>query len=187
MTGISLVIILLIFALLYVLQLLFKDYVMINLAAITYLFAVSSGIYFSFDTYKGWPSKEKIEKGYLIYSVTFEPSGKDKGAIYYWAVPEEKDMSFVEEFLTYRFETIAPRSYYLPYSKKAAQQFAEANEKIKEGFVVEIGGDENSDQADGGKNGKKGDGKPTSSGEQEEYNVPHLEIIPPDQILKKGQ
>ena len=152
------------------------------------MFMISSGIYFSFDTYKGWPSKEKLEKGYLIYSITIEPSEDNKGGIFYWAMPEETDMGVIEKFLSYQFEMIAPRAFYLPYSKKAADKFAEANEKIKQGYVVEVGGEESNENVDG--EGKPKEGKPGTdlqSGEQEQYDVPHLSIIPPNEILRKAQ
>lgn len=189
MTGLSLVIILIIFALLYVVQLMFHKAFIPKLVAITYLFFISSGIYFSFDTYKGWPSKDKLDKGYLVYSITIEPDDQQDGAIYYWAIPDEdQEISAIEKFFTYKFEITAPRSYYLPYSKEAASMFGEANEKIKQGYIVEINGEKSSEQAAGGE-GKPEDGtaQATSSGEQENYLVPHLEIIPPDTILRKGQ
>ena len=158
---------------------------------VTYLVLISSGIYFSFETYKGWPSKEKLVHGYLVSSLTIEPSKDEPGAIYYWAIPEEEDMNFVQYFLTYKFELKAPRSYYLPYSKKAADEFGAANEKLKQGFVVEIGGDNktNESQQDGNSDQQNQGGKSGSSsgsGELQQYDVPHLTIISPDEILRKG-
>lgn len=149
------------------------------------MFLISSGVYFSFDTYKGWPSGEKLERGYLISSITIEPTAEDKGGIYYWAMPEETEKNFLDSLLSYSFERIAPRSFYLPYSQQAADKFAEANEKIKEGYIVEIGGEDDI-KSDGGKP-EEGDGEGAGSGDQENYNVPHLKIIPPHEILRKAE
>lgn len=185
MTGLSLVAILLTFTLLYVSTFVFRKSLFLKLTIVTYLFLISSGVYFSFETYKGWPSKEKLTRGYLVYSLIIEPTKTEPGAIYYWAMPEEEELNFVQDFLTYKFELMAPRSYYLPYSKKAAGEFAEANEKIKEGYVVEIGGEETDQSGDGGKQ-KKGEGESSNaSGDQENYDVPHLTIISPDEMLRK--
>ena len=190
MTGLSLVAILLTFTLLYVSTFVFHRSLFLRLTIVTYLVLISSGIYFSFETYKGWPSKDKLVHGYLIYSVTIEPSKEEPGAIYFWALPEEEDLNIVKDFLTYKFELTAPRAYYLPYSKKAAEKFGEANEKLKQGFVVEIGGNEpqnESDQNGDGNDPQDGEsGSSSGSGEQEKYDVPHLTIISPDEILRKG-
>lgn len=188
MTGISLVFVLISFSVLYVLQLVFNRF-FLKLAVITYLFLISSGIYFSFDSYKGWPSRDKIDRGMLVISLTVEPSETDKGAIYLWVIPEEKETGFLEKILTYNFGMIAPRSYSIPYSKQSASQFAEANEKIKQGYLVMIEGEEPDQQAEGegNKQQEQGDGTQRSNGEQENYDVPHLEIISPDTLMRKAQ
>ena len=184
MTGLSLVIILISFSILYVLQLIFNKF-FLKLIVITYLFLISSGIYFSFDTYKGWPSREKIERGMLVMSLTIEPSETQKGAIYLWVIPEEKETGF----LTYDFGMIAPRSYYIPYTKQSATKFAEANEKIKQGFLVMIEGEGSEEEAEGegSQQQEQGGGTQRSNGEQENYNVPHLEIISPDNLMRKAK
>lgn len=188
MTGLSLVAILLTFTLLYVSTFAFHRSLFLRLTIVTYLVLISSGIYFSFETYKGWPSKEKLVHGYLVYSITIEPSAEEPGAIYFWAIPEEKELNVLQDFLTYKFEMTAPRAYYLPYSKEAAERFGDANEKLKQGFVVEIGGEQKqSDQEGKGDQQQDGEsGSSTGSGEQQKYDVPHLTIISPDEILRKG-
>lgn len=186
MTGLSLVFILISFSILYVLQLMFRHFFW-KLLVITYLFLISSGIYFSFDSYKGWPSKDPIEDGMLVMSMTVEPSDQHKGAIYLWVIPTEKEMNFFEKFLTYNFGMIAPRSCYIPYSKKAASEFAEANEKIKKGYIVMVEGEGSEDQVEGeGGQQRQGGGSQQSNGEQENYDVPSLEIISPDTLMRKA-
>jgi hypothetical protein len=189
MTGISLVVILLIFSMLYVAQMIFNKSLLLKFVSITYLFAVSSGVYFSFDTYKGWPSGEKAGKGFLIYSMVIEPDDTEPGAIYYWAVTEPPESNAFEKFMTYDFGMTAPRSYYLPYSKKAASQFSEANEKIRKGFLVEINEDESEQQGGEGSQSEsnKGTNKEPTGGDLEDYDVPHLSIISPDRVLRKDQ
>jgi hypothetical protein len=189
MTGLSLVAILISFSLLYVAQMIFSRSVALKFVVITYLFIISSGIYFTFDTYKGWPSDEKPQKGYLVYSLVIEPSETDKGAIYYWAISEPEQMNTVQKFLSYEYGTLAPRSYHLPYSKQAASKFNEANEKIKKGFLVEINEEPSGDG--NGAEGNPSDGEEgraeNTDGEQEDYIVPHLKIISPDQVLRKDK
>lgn len=186
MTGISLVIVLISFSLLYAMQLVYNRFVL-KLLVVTYLFLISSGIYFSFDSYKGWPSKDKLESGYLVYSLVVEPSDEDKGAIYYWAVPDTTEQTFLEKFLSYDFGQVAPRAFYLPYSKQAAADFAEANEQIKKGMIVKIESSETKKQMDGeGNQETRGEGTDPTAGDQEKYDVPHLNIISPDKLLRKA-
>lgn len=189
MTGLSLVAILLTFTLLYVSTFVFHRSLFLRMTIVTYLVLISSGIYFSFETYKGWPSKEKLTHGYLVYSVTIEPSPEGPGAIYFWAIPEEEDLNVLQDFLTYKFELLSPRAYYLPYSKEAAQKFGDANEKVKQGFIVEIGGEQKKSGQENGEGDQQQDGESGSSsgsGEQQKYDVPHLTIISPDEVLRKG-
>lgn len=185
MTGLSLVLVLITFSLLFVLQMMFNK-LFLKLILITMLFLISSGIYFSFDSYKGWPSRDRIDRGMLVTSLTIEPSVTEEGAIYLWVVSEKKSLGFWGDFLHYDFGMTAPRSYYIPYSKKAASKFAEANEKIKQGFIVMIEGDETKEAIDGeGNQQQQGKGTQSTTGEQENYEVPHLEIISPDTLMRK--
>lgn len=183
MTGLNLVIILLLFSVLYVVQLLYNKSLILKVLNITYLFVVATGIYFTFESYKGWSTVEKLNEGYMIATMTVEPSPTDKGAIYYWAVSTEPDTGFFK----YTQAPSAPRAYVIPYSKEAAQQFADAAAKLKEGYVVMI----SKGQADAKNNdegeGKEGDGEKANGGDIiKDYEVPHLEIVSPDQILRKA-
>lgn len=189
MIGINLVIALLIFSCLYVLQLFFNKSIFVKLINITFLFVFSSLIYFSFETYKGWPSKIKIPKGYLVSVMIIQPTQGSPGGIYAWVVhTEEKDLNTFERLITYKFDVQpSPRSYYIPYSKSANKAFGDAEQKMKEGNIVLIDGQgepsEGQDgQGEGGTKDKKG---MSNSGDATEYKVPNLTIISPESILKK--
>lgn len=189
MIGIYLVAALVALALLLSLNVVFKS-MMLKLALITYTFAVASIVYFSFDTYKGWPTTDKAETGQILSISVVEPRGKLPGAIYFWALEPERELGFFEKLYTYRSDLReAPRGYWVPYTKQSAKQFREAQEAIENGMVVMIEGQsENSEQSkgDGEGEGDPKEGQETGDSIIEDYKVPHLKIVPPDSILKKG-
>lgn len=173
------------FSLLYVFQLYFNRNVFLKILTVTYLFLISSAVYFSFETYKGWPTQQPIEKAYLVSVEIIQPSDTFKGAIYLWVYDEERDMNILQSIFGYS-DKKAPRSYTIPYSQKANADFSEAKKKLEEGMVVELNGEKkkgtNSDEAKDGESDKQGN---ASSSYVEDYDVPKINIIPPDQILRK--
>ncbi len=182
MTGITLVLILLAFSSLFTIQLFFDKW-QLKLATITFLFVISSGVYFSFETYKGWPTNEKVDSGYLLSSLIINPSAVDPGSIYFWVVgKEEPKLTYVQSIFTYTFEFLnSPRSYRIPYSEEAAEKFAMAQQKLLEGYIVEMG----PGASEGQEGAEEGDGKIKGFGDKEDYEVPHLEIISPEQLMRK--
>lgn len=185
MIGMKLVIGLLLVSCLYVLQLYFNKNIWLKIFVVTSFFIVSSLTYFSFESYKGWPTTQRVASGYLVDVQIVTPSQGSAGGIYMWIVDEPRAQTLIESFITYRFEhQPAPRSYYIPYSKQADKAMSAAKKKIKDGFVVKIEGDgESVEGAIGNRTGKKGG----NSGDAENYNVPNLQIISPNNILKKQE
>ena len=116
-----------------------------------------------------------------------EPAGQKPGAIYFWVVGGEPP-TWVERLYTYVTDLPeAPRAHYLPYSKNAAQAFRQAQDALRDGQRVSI--DEMSDG-----DGKQGEADAKGSDEDEgkggdskteDYKVPHLNIMSPQDFLKK--
>jgi len=181
----NLVYALIVFSLLYVLQLYFNRNMFLKIITVTYLFLISSALYFSFETYKGWPTQHSIKKAYLVSVEIIQPSKDFPGAIYLWVYdqPEEKPNSIVNIF-SYSDKN-APRAYYLPYTQSSNDKFNEAKKQIENGMVVELNGEAKqpveSEEQEGGDNG---DGNRSDS-DVDDYRVPSIKIISPSEILRK--
>lgn len=191
MTGFNLVIVLVIYAILSTAQM-YRKSLWIKLAAVTYMFAIASIVYFSFETYKGWATVEKPVKGELISVYIVDPRGRTPGAIYFWVVGKN-DPEFLDWLYTYIPEEDAPpRAHITPYSKKKADKFREAQKALEDGMNVTIESleQEGQGQADPTK-AKLGEKKPGdktgSGGDVEDYDVPHFKIEDPSQQMEKQQ
>lgn len=193
MIGAYLVVTLLAFSVLYAIQLYYNKSFMLKLINVTVLVFISSAVYFTFETYKGWPTLEKLHDKARVFGIIIEPpvKGKSDGAIYYWVVEKERVTTSFERIFRY-VPTMpnAPRSYHLPYSPEAEKKFAEAQQALQEGKVVLM--DPNDQQSEGGgKEGDQGNGdsKKTPSdgghGEEKNYDVPSLEILSPEVLMGK--
>lgn len=177
---------LIIFALLYCAQLYFSKNIILKVVVATYLFFVASAIYFSLESYKGWPSVEMAENGIITSIIIDEPVDDSAGAIYIWVRNTDTDIKWYQ-WVGYK-PTKAPRAFVIPYTKETAKTFKEAKKSIEDGKVVLIqpNDDPVSDSDANGKNGKQPDGKSGNLGDTiEDYNVPHLKIVGPEELLKK--
>lgn len=185
MIGMKLVIGLLIVSCLYVLQLYFNRSISLKIVVVTSMFMLSSMTYFSFDSYKGWPTKEPIVSGQLVDIQIVVPSSGSAGGIYMWVMDDPMPRSFISRLFTYQFESLpAPRAYYIPYTKESDKTMSAVKRKIKDGFIVKVGGEEGDTGVEGG-NGKKTGKKNGNKGDALDYDVPNLQIISPDNILTK--
>jgi hypothetical protein len=190
MTGFYLVVALVVYALLSAATLYYKSSIL-KLAMITYTFLLASLVYFSLESYKGWPTRTAATEGQVVAIQIIEPSPTDPGAIYFW-VFGQADLTWWEKIYTYTSDlSDPPRAYYLPYSKQAAERFAEARDALEEGMVVNIenmsaegNGGEGEDAGEAKKNGASE--RPGGENDGVEYDVPHLEIESPADRLKKG-
>lgn len=187
MIGIYLVAALVVLALLLSVNMILKSSI-IKIVIITYTFLIASLVYFSFETYKGWPTGDKAESGRVLWVEVVDPRGRQEGIIYFWATSAKKELTWIDKLYTYApDQPRVPRAHWIPYSKSAAQKFREAQDAIQNGMVVTI--DQNNDpQGEGGEGQGEGKAKGNSrAGDSrvEDYDVPHLNIMSPDQLLKK--
>ncbi len=162
-----------------------------KISTITLLFAIVNMIYFSFDSLKGWPSHEKITKGQLVYVEIVEPTETYDGAIYVYVRVEPKEHSWYSKYVNYIYwDSLAPRSYYIPYTTQSSSKMREAKEAMEKGYIVEIGEEstgsngegESSSDAEEGNGGELPDG-----GDSENYRVPHLKLVDPRERSGKVQ
>lgn len=181
----NLVYILIAFSLLYVLQMFYTKSIFLKLIVVTYLFLVSSAVYFSFETYKGWPSTDRVLKGNLVAVEILEPSDNHPGAIYLWVYDEKREKNLYQKIFHYSTSMPAPRSYVIPYSKTSKERFEEAKRQIEMGATVEISTDSEGTGIEA-KNKKSGDKLNNSTSGVDDYDVPSVNIIPPNEILRKN-
>lgn len=190
MTGLNLVVVLLVAAVLLTIAL-YKKGLLLKLVAVTYVFAVASVVYFSFDTYKGWPTKDDPVKGKVISIHIIDPRGKTPGAIYFW-VSGTKETSTFEKIYTYVPDdmTSPPRAHFSPYTKNKADAFREAQRALEKGMTVtidSIGKDGKATEAEATDGDQKKGDKDGNRGDSDEYDVPHFKIEDPSKGLEKQQ
>ena len=163
----------------------------LKLSTITLLFAIVNMIYFSFDTLKGWPSHDKITKGQLVYVDIVEPTETYPGAIYVYVRINETKHTWYDKYINYFYwDSMAPRSYYIKYTKQTSASMREAKEAMEQGFIVEIEGEsaQSNSNGDGQAEGEQGNGgELPDGGESEDYNVPHLKLVDPRERSGKVQ
>lgn len=182
MVGIYLVALMIAFSVLYALQLYYPKIGSLKILALTILFVVSSGIYFSFETFKGWPSDANPPEGSDVLGImVVQPSGGSDGAIYVWVTHPVEVPSAFDNMTSYIPPGLVPRGYVLPYTEQAGEEYEAANKKLKKGFKVQIGEPGNNRSADTEGNGEGGKG----NGDEQEYKVPHLQVASPQESLRK--
>lgn len=183
----NLVYALIVFSLLYVLQLYFNRNVFLKIITVTYLFLISSALYFSFETYKGWPTQQSIKKAYLVSVEIIQPSKEFPGAIYLWVYDQpEENTNNIGNIFSYNDKN-APRAYYLPFTQSSSDKFSEAKKQIEKGMVVELNGDVKQPvEGEEQEGGESGDGNKSDS-DGDDYKVPSIKIISPTDILRKEQ
>lgn len=138
------------------------------------LFVFASAIYYSFESYKGWPTEEKVISGQLVWAQVREPE-----AIYIWVNDDVKPPNnWFEENLRYvPPNRVVPRAYKLPFSKDTAKEYMDAINAIKNGDYVRIEYGVERDEYNAAGNGKRQLEGDTSS---------TIRIIELQDILKKN-
>lgn len=207
MTGAYLVAALIIFSLMYAVQLYYNKSLFLKLVNITVIVFISSAVYFTFETYKGWPTIEPIRERSRVYAVIITPpvEGVHKGGIYYLAKEKnKKEPTILEKVFRYMSPLPnSPRIYYTEYTEQEERLFSRVQEALEQGNVVYINPPKkdakNTSQEKGGKGGGTGSGnndgtdkkKADQNGEKEpdDYDADSIEIISPDQFLppKEGE
>lgn len=162
-----------------------------KISTVTLLFAIVNMIYFSFDTIKGWPSDDKIPKGQLVYVEIVEPTETYTGAIYVYVRHEPKEDNWYTKYLSYVYwDSMAPRSYYIPYTNQSSKFMREAKEAMENGFIVEVEGEsaKTKSNGDGEAEGDEGNGgELPDGGDSENYKVPNLKLVDPRERSGKVQ
>lgn len=184
----NLVVLLIGFAILYTIQLFVARSFFLKLLVITYLFAVSSAIYFSFDSYKGWPADEKIKKAYLLAVHIVQPSSSSEGKIYIWTLPENKEQNILYSIFNFISTDDMPRAYIIPFSQKNEEEFTEAQEELEKGMVVILEGEttnKSNNTVNGNENNDKNVTGEGNGGSDEDYGGPRITIVSPDQVMRK--
>ena len=190
MTGLNIVLAFVIFSLLYCVQLFFNRSLLLKIIVVTYLFFISSAIYFSFETYKGWPSSEKVTKGYLVSTLVVEPTKQTEGAIYAWIIEKERSQSLFDKVFGFKYNGVSvPRAYKFEYTNKRASKFNMAGKQLKEGNIVMVDGEGESGEGSSDERGDK-KGVASSMGDSSNDNDKNglrFTIIPPSQYLLKQE
>jgi hypothetical protein len=148
------------------------------------LFYITGAIYFSFESYKGWPTSEDFTKVQVMWTDSVQPSkkGADDGAIYVWGYEvndERKDIPWY----TYSPPVRAPRAYVFPWTEEFEQKTKEAKEKIKGGSIVIM--EESEQGVPGEEEGTEAKGGALSMGSAKEYKPPTLRIYAPQEAFSK--
>jgi len=171
----------------------------IKVVLIAIMFYVSSAIWFSFETYQGWPTNDRPNDDAVILAVTiFDKTNLEPGAIYVMAIPCVGAVDTCEEYKTddgiitklspykiFGYVPTAkntPRLYRFPYTTENRKAFSEARENLSKGGRSTIKGEgKGKGKGKGAAPGdaEDGDGK---SGEGQENA--HIDDAP--QIVNEG-
>lgn len=180
-----------VFALSFAFMIYFNKTFWLKLLTITLLFAIVNMMYFSFDTLKGWPSHDKITKGQLVHVEIVEPTETYPGAIYVSVRVEQEEQYWYSKYVNFIYwDSMAPRSYYIPFTEQSSSKMREAKEAMEKGFIVEIEGESAKTESNG--NGKApseegNGGELPDGGDSENYRVPHLKLVDPRERSGKVQ
>ena len=181
------------FAVSFAIMLYYNKVFWFKLSTVTLLFAMANMIYFSFDSMKGWPSDQKIAKGELIFVHIVEPTETYKGAIYVYVREEMTEREWYDKYISYFYwDGNAPRSYFIPYTKRTSKEMREAKDAMEKGYIVEITGESAETQGNGQDNTDANNSNGTDTyqpdaGINENYKVPHLKLIDPRERSGKAQ
>ena len=199
MTGAYLVLSLIFFSILYGIQLHFNRSFLLKLVNITVLIFLSSAVYFTFETYKGWPTVEEQTARARVFSVVIitPEQGVHDGGIYYWALENNPEPTLVEKIFRYHTNMpLAPRSYFVKYTPQTEQVFSRARNALQEGSMVFIDPPKTDEE---NKSDEKGQGAPDSNNDNgtdssqrgsdggvsknEDYDADRISIVTPDEFL----
>lgn len=150
------------------------------------LFFITTAIYFSFESYKGWPTTEGFDKVQVLWLDSVQPSKKDAddGAIYVWGYELNETKQNDTPWYVYTPSIKSPRSYQFPWTEEFQREVKEAKEKLKGGSFVIM---ENPEEPAGNKEGeeKEGEGQAKSTGFAKNYRPPVLKILAPQDVFGK--
>lgn len=144
-----------------------KGYWWLKLCAISFVMFFGVSLWYSMNTYLGWPSRAEMPPKYMVYwAYVQEPSKRDndEGAIFFMVRHLEEDKKNDALYaLQYQGNNKDPRLYRLEYTRDLHQQVNQMLAGIKKGQVF-IGGKnapkgQGQGQGKGKGNGKEGQGR----------------------------
>jgi len=120
----------------------------IKTVSIALFFYIAAAVWFSTDSFKGWPTRDILQPGIVLWVAMAEPTETDEGGIFLWMVnPRKLDGSSLLDKInpltsfTYAGER-APRSYRIEYNENNANMAAAMKKALEEGQLVSIGNNE---------------------------------------------
>ncbi len=146
--------------------------VLSKVIVLTVMFYISSAIWFSFSSYKGWPTDRPATEDAVIMSVViFDKTKSNPGAIYVTAIPCSGSVSECQEYSVddgllsklspYKVFGYVPKArntpklFEFPYTEANRKAFSEARDNIANGGRSTMKG----------MKGKQGEGKGDGSGQ----------------------
>jgi len=136
-------------------------------------------VYFTIPQIMGWPTKKDLPANSKIVSVRIvEPSGEEKGAMYFWLSqnPNHKrdamNLLRPDKFLIYT-GGIQPRAYQIPYDRELHKKLLETQKEQRR------------QKGSSMMTGKKGVKKKGKEGENQSSTENPFKILNPFEVLKK--
>ncbi len=139
----------------------------LKVSSVAVFFFIASSIYFSFNSYKGWPAETQFTgKAEVLWIDVAEGPTDEESSIFVWL--KSGDLKYKKEIAKAWFDPRSalaydpqgyPRAFRLPYTKEGAKFADKAKRAIKEGgkVTLEIKEEGESELKDGEEsNGKKG-------------------------------
>jgi uncharacterized membrane protein YgcG len=162
-----------------------KGHLAVKTVAAFLLFYMSSAIILSFDSYMGWPTRERDAPDNMIISgvMIFDKTATTEGYIYITGIPCG-DKSFEECMSATRTESYLgainymnvlgyvppvnnmPRLFQFPYTDENRKMFGDARENIAEGGVSVLKRGKGKGQGKGKGSGKGDEGEGDGEGEE---------------------
>lgn len=171
-----------------------KGYWWLKFITIAFVMYFGIALWYSIDSYLGWPSRDDMPPKYMIYWAHIqEPDKKsdDDGAIFFWVRElETSEQTAYLHVLDYQANKKDPRVYRIPYSREAHKQVQQMIDGIKKGKNY-IGGKNapggDGDGEQGAKSGNKSGKKGTKGAFSFSYRSKDMYIypLPPPKIPEK--
>jgi hypothetical protein len=172
----------------------------LKLLNVTVLVFIASAVYFTFETYKGWPTIEAQQERARVYSVVIvaPQEGMTDGAIYYWVLEKKTEQNLLEK--VFRYNTTmpyAPRAYFVEHTDENERLFSRAKTALEEGSLVFLDPPKKKDKNKGTGDGKGGqDGEQRNTGKESEqasegnsdappsdYDADRIEIVTQEEYM----
>lgn len=156
------------------------------------LFVAASAVYFSFESYKGWPSDQRRpDTVTLLWVEIYEPKGSDPGHIVIMVRSDSTSIREESGIFDYVPLYDAPRLYEVPYDREAATFYSKAQEAIMGGNVVTLENGGGGSSVDGARgeaeagDAAEGDGGGDAALDYLDRDDTTMRIVSPFEVLRK--